>query len=153
MVLTSRLYLCIYKNNTPGRQLIIIFHTADNFSNKKQIGKRQPYFYVSLHWLPPPPPPSPSRIDGQSESAAYTGSLRDSTVQALGGPLIKAKDMTVDQWVDGVDTNLVPMDRAGDPLYFLITHQTLPDLPESTTVEVATVSLKIEHYLGLDLCI
>ena len=82
-------------------------------------------------------------------SKQYTDSLTDSTVQALGGPLIKAKDMTVDQWVDGVDTNLVPMDRAGDPLYFIITHQTLPDLPESTTVEVATVSLKIELYLGL----
>ena len=48
---------------------------------------------------------------------------------------------TVSDWIAQLDTNLVPMDRSGDPLYYLITPHTLPELPEATAVEAAEVSM------------
>ena len=71
---------------------------------------------------------------------SYKASLTQSTIQAYGGPVIKAQEMTVDQWSDGVDENLVPMDRTGDPLFFLITPQRFPDLPAATVARAAEVS-------------
>ncbi|RUS70817.1 hypothetical protein EGW08_021424, partial [Elysia chlorotica] len=69
--------------------------------------------------------------------AAYASSLTYSYVQALGGPKVFSDDFSADDWAKEVNTNLVPMDRSGDPLYYLITAQTLPELPENLVVEVA----------------
>ena len=57
---------------------------------------------------------------------------------SYGGPPIKA-NFTLDEWVDEIPNNLVALDRDGDPLYYVITPRTLPDLPLDTVRGVANV--------------
>ncbi|KAK3803718.1 hypothetical protein RRG08_047682 [Elysia crispata] len=87
------------------------------------------------------------RITDSGVDASYASSLTYSYVRALGGPKVFTDDFSADDWAAEVNTNLVPMDRAGDPLYFLINSKTLPELPENLVVEVAEfVRLAIETY-------
>ncbi|KAK6993904.1 macrophage-expressed 1 protein [Biomphalaria glabrata] len=74
-----------------------------------------------------------------SMNESYNKSLTHSIVKTLGGPLYRAENMTLDDWTKGVDKNLVPMDRTGDPLYFLVTPQTLPELPITTVNELEKI--------------
>ena len=53
-----------------------------------------------------------------------------------------AQNLSVDLWTRGVDSNLVPVDRMGDPLYLLINGRTLPDLPQTLAIEVSEVSAR-----------
>ncbi|GFO45023.1 reverse transcriptase [Plakobranchus ocellatus] len=76
----------------------------------------------------------------------YNKSMTHSYIKSLGGSIILAEKMTLNQWSEGVDLNLVAMDRAGDPLYFLITPQAFPELPGST---VAEVEKQIRHAIEI----
>ncbi|KAK3795933.1 hypothetical protein RRG08_018316 [Elysia crispata] len=80
------------------------------------------------------------RTEGQkieTEASTYSGLVTESSIRAMGGPLMDPKTTSVSDWIAQLDTNLVPMDRSGDPLYYLITPHTLPELPEATAVEAA----------------
>ncbi|KAK0044625.1 macrophage-expressed 1 protein-like isoform X1 [Biomphalaria pfeifferi] len=72
-------------------------------------------------------------------SDSYNKSLTHSVIRTLGGPLYRIGNMTLDEWTEGVDKNVVPMDRAGDPLYFLVTPQTLPEVTPTTVYEVEKI--------------
>ena len=50
--------------------------------------------------------------------------------------------MKIDQWAQAVDTNLVPMDRTGEPLHSVITPRRFPELPPAMVTEVAEVSIR-----------
>ena len=84
------------------------------------------------------------RKDIDSEASKYSGLVTESSIRAMGGPLMDPKTTSVSDWISEVDTNLVPMDRSGDPLYYLINPHTLPELPEATAVEAAEVSIGIK---------
>ncbi|KAK3758574.1 hypothetical protein RRG08_064264, partial [Elysia crispata] len=73
----------------------------------------------------------------EAEASTYSGLVTESSIRAMGGPLMDPKAISVSDWTSMVDTNLVPMDRSGDPLYYLINPHTLPELPEATAVEAA----------------
>uniref|UniRef100_A0A2C9JLK0 MACPF domain-containing protein n=1 Tax=Biomphalaria glabrata TaxID=6526 RepID=A0A2C9JLK0_BIOGL len=62
----------------------------------------------------------------------YSKSISHSVVKTIGGPLYDPEALGLSTWVQGVDKNLVPMDRTGDPLNFLVKPQLLPELPYST---------------------
>ncbi|XP_059156142.1 macrophage-expressed gene 1 protein-like [Physella acuta] len=62
-----------------------------------------------------------------------------SSIRPWGGPMYQAEGMAVDDWTKAVDKNLVPMDRSGDPLYFLVTQHTLPELPLTTVSELEKI--------------
>ncbi|KAK6993902.1 macrophage-expressed 1 protein [Biomphalaria glabrata] len=85
-----------------------------------------------------------------SSNSGYDKSVRQSYIYTFGGPKFKT-NMEVDQWADGVDSNLVAMDRAGDPLYFFITPQTLPELSDFIVESVAKmVQEAIETYYEMN---
>uniref|UniRef100_A0A2C9LVF4 MACPF domain-containing protein n=1 Tax=Biomphalaria glabrata TaxID=6526 RepID=A0A2C9LVF4_BIOGL len=85
-----------------------------------------------------------------SNSSGYDKSVRQSYIYTFGGPKFKT-NMSVDQWADGVDSNLVAMDRAGDPLHFFITPQTLPELSDYVIEGVAKmVQEAIETYYEMN---
>ena len=44
--------------------------------------------------------------------------------------------MTMLDWSQSLDNDLVALDRSGDPIYFLISSTTLPDLPDYTVYQV-----------------
>jgi hypothetical protein len=86
-----------------------------------------------------------------SISELYEKSMTHSYIKSHGGPMIQATDMTVNDWIAGVDDNLVPMDRSGDPLYFLVTPTVLPELPVTIVGELETiVRQSIELYYGMN---
>ncbi|KAH9492027.1 Macrophage-expressed protein 1 protein [Bulinus truncatus] len=72
------------------------------------------------------------RINENKVSDSYKTAMEHSLMKTLGGPFLQLEDTSLDSWIKGVDRNLVPMDRNGDPLYFFITPQTLPELPIPT---------------------
>ena len=50
-------------------------------------------------------------------------------------------------WITSLDNELVALDRAGDPLYFVVSSATLPDLPQSTIYKVYdNIKAAVEHY-------
>ncbi|CAG5120709.1 unnamed protein product [Candidula unifasciata] len=81
----------------------------------------------------------------------YQKIMTHSYTKSYGGPLFKPGNMSLDDWTDGVDDNLVPIDRSGDPLYFLITPTLLPELPSTTVAEVEKiVRQSIELYYEMN---
>ncbi|KAK7496165.1 hypothetical protein BaRGS_00012575 [Batillaria attramentaria] len=63
---------------------------------------------------------------------SYLSQRTSSVVKTLGGPLFKPANFTPDIWAEAVDMDLVYLDRAGDPLYYLVTPSVLPELPAAT---------------------
>lgn len=70
-----------------------------------------------------------------SQTTAYEEQRYHSQVTTIGGPPYKT-DMTVNDWEEGVPNALVAIDRVGDPIHFLISPETLPELPEPIVYEV-----------------
>ncbi|CAL1539271.1 unnamed protein product [Lymnaea stagnalis] len=84
------------------------------------------------------------------DTETYKSSMTHSYIKTFGGPNFRT-NMTVDEWASQVDANLVPMDRAGDPLYFFVTSQTLPELPSTTVGEVEKIVREsIETYYEMN---
>ncbi|XP_038053214.1 macrophage-expressed gene 1 protein-like [Patiria miniata] len=77
----------------------------------------------------------------------YQKSRTSSTINTYGGPVFKPQNYTADNWTAGMENNLVALDRSGDPLYFIITAEVLPDVPESTVFETyESVKAAVELY-------
>lgn len=87
----------------------------------------------------------------KTQDEAYEKSMTHSFVKSHGGPLVQSSNMSINEWIEGVDENLVPMDRAGDPLYFLITPGSLPELPSTLVSELELiVRQSIELYYEMN---
>ena len=77
----------------------------------------------------------------------YAQSRTHSTVRSHGGPIYKPLNFSVNDWATDIDNNLVAIDRAGDPLHFLITSELFPELPVSTLAQVGnTIEQAIASY-------
>ncbi|XP_061196741.1 macrophage-expressed gene 1 protein-like [Saccostrea echinata] len=68
----------------------------------------------------------------------YYSSLTHSSVSTYGGPIYKPVNFSVNDWVEGIQDELVAVDRAGDPLHFLIQPKLFPNIPVSTVYELAS---------------
>uniref|UniRef100_A0A0B7B0Q7 receptor protein-tyrosine kinase n=1 Tax=Arion vulgaris TaxID=1028688 RepID=A0A0B7B0Q7_9EUPU len=89
--------------------------------------------------------------NGRTRNETYERMLTHSFVKSHGGPMFQSGNMTIDDWINGVDDNLVSMDRSGDPLYFLVTPNLLPEVPVTTVSEVEKiVRQSIELYYGMN---
>ncbi|BFZ08576.1 hypothetical protein BsWGS_11613 [Bradybaena similaris] len=87
----------------------------------------------------------------QQSNEMYSNMMTHSYIKSHGGPLYKVGNMSLDDWTEGVDENLVPIDRSGDPLYFLVTPGTLPELPATTVAGVEEiVRQSIELYYEMN---
>ncbi|XP_067660714.1 macrophage-expressed gene 1 protein-like [Haliotis asinina] len=58
----------------------------------------------------------------------YQQQRSSSRVFAFGGPEFKVSNFSADDWISGVEKNLVAIDRQGDPIFYLITAAKLPEL-------------------------
>nr|KAG5688272.1 hypothetical protein BaRGS_007912 [Batillaria attramentaria] len=70
-------------------------------------------------------------------SEDYRTNRTSSYVETMGGPIFKVAGSAGNEWVDDVESDLVALDRSGDPLYFVVTAKALPELPVSTLNKVA----------------
>uniref|UniRef100_A0A2C9KLA9 MACPF domain-containing protein n=1 Tax=Biomphalaria glabrata TaxID=6526 RepID=A0A2C9KLA9_BIOGL len=90
-----------------------------------------------------------SYTDQQKES--YSKATTYSILKSYGGPLFDLESMNLSAWTQGVDKNLVPMDRTGDPLNYLVKPQLLPELPYSTVDALEKVVRRsIEMYYEMN---
>ena len=65
---------------------------------------------------------------GSVNEKRYLHNRHSSRIMSIGGPPFQP-NMTIQQWQKGVPNALVAIDRQGDPLYYVISSQTLPELP------------------------
>ncbi|KAK0044629.1 macrophage-expressed 1 protein, partial [Biomphalaria pfeifferi] len=70
-----------------------------------------------------------SKVDRRDD---YSSATTYSVTRAIGGPLYDPESSNLSAWVKGIEKNLVPLDRAGEPLSSLVKQQLLPELPLST---------------------
>ena len=68
----------------------------------------------------------------------YEENCTNSDVSSFGGPPI-GSDLNLTTWLDGVENNLVTVDRSGDPLWFIVSQTRLPKLPVDTVRDLAQV--------------
>lgn len=73
--------------------------------------------------------------NGNIDQTKYITSRSHSLVQSVGGPPLRP-NMTLEQWENGVPDALVAIDRSGDPLHYVITAESLPELPSPTLREL-----------------
>ncbi|ESO84925.1 hypothetical protein LOTGIDRAFT_235984 [Lottia gigantea] len=72
---------------------------------------------------------SRSSTVSSSTKQSYEKSITSSQIMAYGGSVFTFQDYSVNKWAEKLDKNLVAMDRAGEPLHLLITHENLPEIP------------------------
>ena len=77
-------------------------------------------------------------LQNNSDTNGFTSNRTHSQVFTFGGPPFRP-DFTVNDWEDGVRDALVPIDRAGYPLYYAINPITLPELVDSDSFEVQNI--------------
>ncbi len=81
----------------------------------------------------------------------YNNSISHSEISSYGGPSYQPVDFSLKDWEEGVPNTLVAIDRSGDPLYYAINSDTLPELPDITVQEVAeTVDKAISRYYKIN---
>ena len=85
-----------------------------------------------------------------SQRNAYQKILQSSGIETYGGPLFTT-NMTVQKWEAGVESTMVAIDRDGDPIHFLITPTTLPEVPPAIVVLVAAfVKEAVDKYYSVN---
>lgn len=77
----------------------------------------------------------------------YLGNRSSSKIETFGGPVFKPVNFSLNDWADSIGDDLVALDRSGDPLYFVITPYSLPELPHSVVYKlIQSVKSAIELY-------
>lgn len=66
----------------------------------------------------------------------YLTHRTSSEIETFGGPIFRLRNFTASDWSAGVSNNMVAIDRSGDPIYYVITEDTLPDVPDVTVARV-----------------
>lgn len=84
---------------------------------------------------------STSHLNTHTVSESYKKNVMDSQLYTYGGPPVR-ENFSIAYWEDNLINNLVAIDREGDPLHFLVTHETLPELPEEVTFNLSALVLK-----------
>ena len=85
------------------------------------------------------------KVSDKQMDAYYQGILA-SHLDTLGGS-VPLYNISINDWLDSLNDNLVAIDRKGDPLYYAITATTLPYLPLDTLRDTANVVEEaVKHY-------
>ncbi len=87
---------------------------------------------------------SASHSTDDKDTQAYLDNRMHSQIHTAGGPPF-TPNMTIDEWEGGVPDNLVAVDRSGDPLYYAVNSITIPELPESTVLEIEDMVYRAVH--------
>ncbi|OWF37402.1 macrophage-expressed gene 1 protein-like [Mizuhopecten yessoensis] len=65
----------------------------------------------------------------EQELKEFSNSVEHSTIKTYGGPSYQPNTFKLDTWAEGLDDNLVAVDKEGTPLYYFITASAFPELP------------------------
>lgn len=78
---------------------------------------------------------STSFSHSNADTTAYSSALTHSQIFSFGGPTLRP-NMTLEEWSESLPDNLVAIDRSGEPLHYVITPESLPELPSPTLREL-----------------
>ena len=70
-----------------------------------------------------------------ADTTGYSSAVTHSQIVSIGGPILRP-NMTLEEWSEGLPDNLVAIDRAGEPLHYALTPESLPELPSPTLREL-----------------
>ena len=79
-----------------------------------------------------------SYVHSNSDLNGYTSNRSHSQIHTYGGPPFRP-GFSLDDWEAGVRDALVPTDRTGDPLYYIINPTTLPEIVETDVFQLQNV--------------
>ena len=77
-----------------------------------------------------------SHSSSQETDEYYTKNVTYSHILTYGGPPF-GSNFSVNMWEAGIDNALVAIDREGDPIYYVLTPDNLPEIPPPTAMEVS----------------
>ena len=121
-----------YVNNYDFDKTSITASASANFFGKFSIG-------VSTHFS-----------NSFSDDNIYVKNRNYSRVMTIGGPPFRP-NMTLEEWEENILDNLVAIDRDGDPLHYIITPTSLPELPSPTYREVVDyIYSSIQRYYRIN---
>lgn len=81
----------------------------------------------------------------------YLTAKTHSSIYTHGGPVYMPVNFTINDWVSQIDQNLVSVDRAGDPLNFVINQNSLPEVSLSVVAATAaSIESAIKAYYRMN---
>lgn len=66
----------------------------------------------------------------------YLKQRTTSHIATYGGPVFRPTNYTSLNWSSSLENDMVALDRSGDPIYYVVSSASLPDLPQSTVYKV-----------------
>nr|AMZ02449.1 macrophage expressed protein-like protein [Himasthla elongata] len=88
-----------------------------------------------------------SMSTNQSVAQRYNRQNTHSRVNSFGGPIFRAYQMNLSDWEQGLDDQLVAIDRSGQPIHELITGRSMPELAEHVILRLSkTIKSAVERY-------
>ncbi|TPP39585.1 Macrophage expressed protein [Fasciola gigantica] len=88
-----------------------------------------------------------SMSSNQSVAELYSKKSTHSRINSYGGPIFRAYQMNLSDWEQGLDDQLVVIDRSGQPIHELITGRSMPELAEHVTLRLSkTIKSAVERY-------
>ncbi|VDP73810.1 unnamed protein product [Echinostoma caproni] len=83
----------------------------------------------------------------QSVAERYNRKSTHSSITSYGGPIFRAYQMNLSEWEQGLDDQLVAIDRSGHPIYELITGRSMPELSEQLVLRLSkTIKSAVQRY-------
>ncbi|XP_071951120.1 macrophage-expressed gene 1 protein-like [Antedon mediterranea] len=91
-----------------------------------------------------------SSSSSQTMNEYYRTNRTDSKFETHGGDPYRV-NQTINEWQDGLPNNLVAINKYGDPLNYVVTPETLPDIPGPTVTHVSKLIYKeIKRYYDVN---
>ncbi|XP_071951121.1 macrophage-expressed gene 1 protein-like [Antedon mediterranea] len=91
-----------------------------------------------------------SSSSSQTMNEYYRTNRTDSKLETYGGDPFRV-NQTINEWQDGLPNNLVAINKYGDPLHYVVTPETLPNIPEPTLTNVSNLIYKeIKRYYDVN---
>ena len=66
----------------------------------------------------------------------YNKNCASTKIDTIGGKSF-GSNFTLEDWLASINNNLVPVDRRGDPLYYVITERSLPEFDDETVYKIS----------------
>lgn len=79
--------------------------------------------------------------NSETSTKTYFHRLEHSQVSTYGGPLFKTGNFSIDQWENGLESNLVAIDRSGSSIFNFINPYTLPEIQPETVYKLENLAM------------
>lgn len=79
---------------------------------------------------------SGSYANQEDDCKVFNDNVTYSTIKTYGGPSYQPRNFRLDDWAEGIEDNMVAIDKEGTPLYYMISASSFPELPSHLIPDV-----------------